>query len=647
MTQPASISRPAPASPGNDPLAWVTRSSPVTSAVSLATDLPARTSPEPLERISTVTSAAPPEARPVAARPAWETAATVLDLLGSPVMVADGGMVIRYANPACSRMFETIEGDPKADEPGFRARDVVGRNFESLHLTPSLLQGLAEQPAVPQEGQITAGGQVLTLILTPHVDSAGAVDCVTVEFKDSRAMAETLRQDAVLVDDLQAMMAAHASGDASHVLDASKHRPALATIARAVNGMVAAPVAAHQNLLACITQFAAGNFDASLTRNVGAASPIGDALEAVRANMMAFISEIERLSTALLEGNLDEPVTPENFRGAFRSVIETVDRAFAGLNGAFRLIGGQVNEVATAVTEMSASARSLAANAQIQSASVDEVSASAEETDSQVKANAAGARSANLLAAGASVVAADGKDKIAEMVSAMDGIRVSSQGIAKIIKVIDEIAFQTNLLALNAAVEAARAGQHGRGFAVVAHEVRNLAGRSAKAARETSDLIEDAGTRVQAGVQIATEASKSFVSLAGDINKVTTLVSEISKSSDEQSRGVAQINIAIGEVAKTALSTSQQAEQLAAVVAQMLASTDVMAAEVGRFRLRKAAPKAAVPSLDQLPPEVLLQLQQMVAAQMGLAKAPLPVPAPAPGRVSRTSDRDDRGFSNF
>jgi methyl-accepting chemotaxis protein len=290
---------------------------------------------------------------------------------------------------------------------------------------------------------------------------------------------------------------------------------------------------------------------------------------------------------------------------------------------------------------MSQSSQSLATNSQIQSSSVDEISSSAEQTDTQVKSNAAAATTASQLVTGASEVAEGGKAKINEMVSAMEGIRASSQDIAKIIKVIDEIAFQTNLLALNAAVEAARAGQHGRGFAVVAQEVRNLAGRSAKAARETSDLIEDASTRVQAGVKIADETSRAFVSIADDITKVRTLVSEIATASGEQSRGVAQINVAIGEVAKSALSTSQQAEELAASAAEMQATTESMLAEVGRYRLRRRAPAAAVSvpglNLDGLPAELMTQIQALIARQMA---------APAGTSVSLI-DRDSRGYANF
>jgi methyl-accepting chemotaxis protein len=238
-------------------------------------------------------------------------------------------------------------------------------------------------------------------------------------------------------------------------------------------------------------------------------------------------------------------------------------------------------------------------------------------------------------------VADEGKEKIGQMVKAMEDIRASSHDIAKIIKVIDEIAFQTNLLALNAAVEAARAGQHGRGFAVVAQEVRNLAARSAKAARETSDLIESAGARVQTGVKIADEASRAFVSIAGDIGKVRSFMNEISVASHEQARGVAQINTAMGEVAKTALATSQQAEEVADSVAEIARATDRMRNEMARFTLRTEIEDdvPAIPDLQSLPPELLAQIQSMIQGRTGAVHAA--------GPKGRNVDRDERGFGGF
>jgi methyl-accepting chemotaxis protein len=300
-------------------------------------------------------------------------------------------------------------------------------------------------------------------------------------------------------------------------------------------------------------------------------------------------------------------------------------------------LGEQVDQVAQTVDQMTNSSTSLSSNAQIASSSVDEVSSSAEETDAQVKANAAAAEKAAKSVGSAAEFANMGAEKVRDMVSAMDGIKVSSQDIAKIIKVIDEIAFQTNLLALNAAVEAARAGQHGRGFAVVAQEVRNLAGRSAKAARETSDLIEDASGRVNAGVRIADETSEAFTGISEQINQVKQIVEEIERASAEQSRGVAQISLAMGEIAKTALDTSQQADELAAAAAQMNAATDQMKAQVGRFKLRKA--DVALPSniMQQMTPEMLAQIQRMMQSQ----------PARPSSASKQSLDTDARGYGAF
>ncbi|MDP2084997.1 MAG: methyl-accepting chemotaxis protein, partial [Gemmobacter sp.] len=399
-------------------------------------------------------------------------------------------------------------------------------------------------------------------------------------------------------------------------------------------------------ILACVSEFARGNFDAPLEKFSGERFFINDTIEEIRSAFKSVTAEIDRFCVALEKGDLAVRIVPDGFTGAYRSIVDSMERALTSLNATISTASQQVQQVAITVEQMSQSSQSLASNSQIASTSADQVSASAEETDSQVKANASAAGKANELVGGASRVANEGKIKIQEMVKAMEGIRTSSQDIAKIIKVIDEIAFQTNLLALNAAVEAARAGQHGRGFAVVAQEVRNLAGRSAKAARETSDYIEDATVRVRDGVRIADEANQSFGQIADDIEKVRTLVRDISVSSEEQARGVAQINAAIGEVAKAALSTSQQADELAASAAEMQAATSSMRQEMDRFRLRKVAPvPAAVPGLDQLSPEILAYLQQLMAGrgQPGHAGGMLG----KPNGAARSADHDERGFADF
>lgn len=444
-----------------------------------------------------------------------------------------------------------------------------------------------------------------------------------------------------LLEEIANMAEAHNEGRIDVFIDPGAFGGSLAVVAENVNEMVSGHIRLKQKILGMLEKFSEGDFDAPFPVLPGQRAFVTQGIEAMRSNFKSVMAEIARISGAIGAGQLDVEVDTAKFTGDYRSIVDQFAAILDSLNGVFGTITVEVSQASAAVAQMSEAAKELASNSQIQSASVDEVSASAEETDTQVKANAASAAQANSLVTGAALVADEGKEKISQMVAAMEGIRVSSQDIAKIIKVIDEIAFQTNLLALNAAVEAARAGQHGRGFAVVAQEVRNLAARSAKAARETSDLIESAGTRVLAGVKIADETSRAFTSIAEDIGKVRNFMHEIAVASNEQARGVAQINTAMGEVAKTALATSQQAEEVAENVADIERATDRMRDEMTRFQLRsKVVDEApAMTDLQSLPPELQAQIQALITARMSLVDGRSP--------RGRNPDRDERGFSGF
>ena len=444
-----------------------------------------------------------------------------------------------------------------------------------------------------------------------------------------------------LLEEIANMAEAHNDGRIDVLIDTGAFGGSLAVVAENVNDMVSGHIQLNHTILGMLEKFSQGDFDAPFPVLPGQRAIITQGIEAMRSNFRSVLAEIARISGAIGDGHLDVVVESTNFTGDYRSIFEQFAAILDSLNAAFSTITVEVSQASSSVSQMSEAAKELASNSQIQSASVDEVSASAEETDTQVKANAASAAQANSLVAGAAVMADEGKEKIGQMVTAMEDIRSSSQDIGKIIKVIDEIAFQTNLLALNAAVEAARAGQHGRGFAVVAQEVRNLAARSAKAARETSDLIESAGTRVQAGVKIADAASRAFVSIAEDIGKVRSFMNEISVASHEQARGVAQINTAMGEVAKTALATSQQAEEVADSVLDIERATERMRAAMARFQLRAQA-EADLPALGDLtalPPELQAQIQALIQARGTLAHSPT--------SKGRNPDRDERGFGGF
>ena len=301
---------------------------------------------------------------------------------------------------------------------------------------------------------------------------------------------------------------------------------------------------------------------------------------------------------------------------AVDEILEMTQRTLIGIK--------DDNDTASEAAEkMMRAAKVMATNAEVQSSSV-------EETESQVLSNANAAKEANDLVVGTSAIVQDGKEKINCMVDSMDRIKASSEDIAKIIKVIDEIAFQTNLLALNAVVEAARAGQHGRGFAVVAAEVRNLAGRSAKAAQETSKLIVGSSKRVEAGVEVSSQAREAFDKIADDISQVTDLVGKITMASDEQARGLTYINRAIQEISDAAMTNAVRAEELTVVADELSTSNDMVRRQISQFELGAAANRNRRP-----------------AAKPAAKSAPAKQAASEKKAEASKVDYDERGFGRY
>lgn len=538
-----------------------------------------------------------------------------LDHLTNPVMLADPDMIVRFVNEAGYRMFEAIEEDIRRDLPHFTARDVVGKSIDFFHKNPSYQRRLMSDLAEPHDGKFTIGGRRLAFRAIPHRNAAGMLVGMLVEWQDRTAFAENEAQVTNLVTSLGTMAKAHEDGFIHEYIDASGFNPDFATAVEAVNKMVRDHIATKRKIIACVEAFAEGRFDYALERFTGDRVFINEAMDAIAANFRRTIKEIQAMSQDIVDGRLDRDIRPQDFPGEFRLIVEAFERAYDGLNTTFGQIGLQVQQVSATVGQIASSAQMLANSSQVQSTSVDEISASAEETDAQVRANASAANLASHRAASASTATREGQEKVGGMVQAMEAIRTSSDDIAKIIKVIDEIAFQTNLLALNAAVEAARAGQYGRGFAVVAQEVRNLAGRSARAARESSDLIEDAAQRVASGVSIADETQRAFARIAHDISEVEQLVGSIASSGDEQSRAVAQITTAISEVANSATTTSSQAEQLAAGASELQSSSEAMRKAIDHFRLRPGAKSAGKLDLSGVPAALMSQINAMLASR--------------------------------
>jgi methyl-accepting chemotaxis protein len=233
--------------------------------------------------------------------------------------------------------------------------------------------------------------------------------------------------------------------------------------------------------------------------------------------------------------------------------------------------------VAEASNQVNASATSLAEGASEQASSLEETSSALEEMASMTRNNAENAKQANQLVQTTHDAAKRSEAAKGQLDSAMTGINESSAQISKIIKVIEEIAFQTNLLALNAAVEAARAGEHGKGFAVVAEEVRNLAQRAAEAARETTGLIDTSVARAREGTEVAKGFGQAIGIIVENVSKISNLVSGITQASEEQSRGVDQINVAVGEMDKVTQQIAASSEESASAVEELSAQASTVA----------------------------------------------------------------------
>ncbi len=266
-------------------------------------------------------------------------------------------------------------------------------------------------------------------------------------------------------------------------------------------------------------------------------------------------------------------------------------------------------QVAVGSKQVSDSSMQLSQGATEQSSAIEELTASIEEIASQTELNADNANKANSLAEDAKINAKQGYTQMQEMLRAMDDINESSTNISKVIKVIDDIAFQTNILALNAAVEAARAGQHGKGFAVVAEEVRNLAARSANAAKETTEMIESSIKKSEGGTKIANDTAQALDKIVEGIEQVATLVSSIANASNEQANGIKQINQGIIQVSEVVQSNSATSEEIAASSEELSSQAAMLKETVNQFKIKKSIYSGN--SYENISPDVLNMLKNM------------------------------------
>jgi len=295
-----------------------------------------------------------------------------------------------------------------------------------------------------------------------------------------------------------------------------------------------------------------------------------------------------------------------DYNGAYGLMKNNINTVVQNLDTALGQVTEAVSQVTSASGEISTGAQNLAEGANEQASSLEEVSSSLEEMSSMTKQNADNSNQAKILATEARSAANSGDSSMKKMAEAIKEIKQSSDNTAKIIKSIDDIAFQTNLLALNAAVEAARAGEAGKGFAVVAEEVRNLAMRSAEAAKNTANMIEESVKNADGGVKIAEEVASALSKIVDRAQKVGDLIAEIAAASNEQALGIEQVNIAVAQMNQVTQSNAANSEESASASEELSGQAGELAKMVGEFLLtvtggRRPAP-ASRHSVKHLPP---------------------------------------------
>lgn len=564
-----------------------------------------------------------------------EIVRTALDNANANVMIADEKRNIIYLNKEVYQMLKNNQVKLQQELPQFNVDKLIGQNIDIFHKNPAHQITMLDRLNDTYKTKIEVSDLHFSLIANPIFDSSGKRLGTSVEWMD-------ITQET------------NAQRDISNILE----QASLGNLNERLN---------EDNYTDFFKIFATG---------------INSLLDTVKAP----IDEI--INVATKQANYDlRSMIESNYSGAFDVLKTSMNKVSKNINNVLNQAGSVLGQVSQSVTQLRSSSQNLASGAEEQSAAVEEVSANLAETDSQVKSNSENANIASDLSSQTAKIANSGQARMQEMIQAMKDIASSSDDINKIIKVIDDIAFQTNLLALNAAVEAARAGQHGKGFAVVAQEVRNLAGRSAKAARETAELIENSGRKVKDGVNIADNTAEVLGNIVTNVLKVKDVVAEIAAASEEQTKGISQINSAIAQVSTATSSNSRQSMELASASDELASLTEKLQSEIGRFSLMEE--KIADGDWSNLPagftPEMMQQVMKMMQAQTknsssamsAKAKAPAtpkpaemkkptasfkstPAPAPKP-EVARAApapkstkpssilplDEDERGYGEF
>jgi methyl-accepting chemotaxis protein len=456
-----------------------------------------------------------------------------LDNVSTGVTIADNDRNIIYLNKAASKLMHEVESDFRKDLPGFNAAELKGTNIDIFHKNPAHQKLMLENLASTFQTRILVGGHTFSLAASPVIDKNGTRLGAVLEWNNRTLEVAVEKEVANIVE-------AAVMGDFTQRIDMQGKEGFLKQLGEGINRLVE-------------------------TSDQG-------------------LQEVVRMLGALARGDLTHHITNE-YHGAFGQLKDDANTTSDRLMEIITQIKEATDTINTAAKEIASGNLDLSQRTEEQASSLEETAASMEQLTSTVKLNAENAKQASQLAHSASSVAEKGGVVVQEVVGTMNSINESSRKIVDIISVIDGIAFQTNILALNAAVESARAGEQGRGFAVVATEVRNLAHRSAAAAKEIKALIGDSVERVDAGTKLVDAAGKTMEEVVNAVKHVTDIMAEISASSNEQSQGIEQVNQAITQMDEVTQQNAALVEEAAAAAESLEEEAQNLNRSVSVFKI--------------------------------------------------------------